>query len=187
MQKSDLRKKYKSLRTSLSLAEIETLSIQIANQCLSLPIWHYTYYHLFLTILKQKEVDTSPLLNILQGKDKQILLPKSDFDSGQMTSYLLTDNTRILPNTYGIPEPQGGLTMAPDLVDVIFIPLLAFDLRGHRVGYGKGFYDRFLERCKPDVLKIGLSFFDAEDRIEDEGSHDITLDICVTPHKLYVF
>lgn len=187
MQKSDLRQKYKSLRASLSSIEIENKSLLIANQCLSLPIWHYTYYHIFMSILIQKEVDTSPLLHVLQGKDKQILLPKSDFVSGQMSSYLLSEKTRMLPNAYGIPEPQNGLTIAPELIDVVFIPLLAFDLRGHRVGYGKGFYDRFLERCRPDVLKIGLSFFSAEERIEDDGSHDITLDICVTPDKLYVF
>ena len=69
----------------------------------------------------------------------------------------------------------------------MFIPLLAFDQTGHRVGYGKGFYDLFLKNCKPETLKIGLSFFSAENEISDVFESDVKLDYCVTPKMIYRF
>jgi 5-formyltetrahydrofolate cyclo-ligase len=73
------------------------------------------------------------------------------------------------------------------MIDLVFIPLLACDLQGNRVGYGKGFYDRFLSKCRYDVKKIGLSFFDPVDKIEDVNVFDIPLDECITPKKTWVF
>jgi 5-formyltetrahydrofolate cyclo-ligase len=70
---------------------------------------------------------------------------------------------------------------------VVFVPLLAFDKKGHRVGYGKGFYDRFLSDCKPETIKIGLSFFEAEESISAILPSDIRLDFCVTPTEIIVF
>jgi 5-formyltetrahydrofolate cyclo-ligase len=70
---------------------------------------------------------------------------------------------------------------------VVFVPLLAFDKQGNRVGYGKGFYDRFLANCKPETIKIGLSFFEVENEIADVFNNDIELDYCVTPNKIYTF
>jgi len=64
---------------------------------------------------------------------------------------------------------------------------LAFDEKGNRIGYGKGFYDRFLNECKKDVIKVGLSFFEATTTIEDTNANDIPLDFCVTPEKIYRF
>jgi 5-formyltetrahydrofolate cyclo-ligase len=72
-------------------------------------------------------------------------------------------------------------------IDVVFVPLLAYDTLGNRVGYGKGFYDTFLSECKPDVLKIGLSFFEPENIIEDLNQNDIKLDICINPSHIYRF
>ena len=158
----------------------------IANQTLSLPIWQHTYYHIFLPIAKQKEVDTGYLLSILHGKDKEIVIPKSDFDTLEMQSILMTENTRIQENTFGIPEPTNGLEVPTTTMDVVFLPLLAFDLHGNRIGYGKGFYDRFLAECRADVVKVGLSFFEAEDRIETSKG-DIPLQWCVTPKHIYEF
>lgn len=187
MTKRALRKKYKALRSHLSENQIDNLSISIANQLLKLPIWEPIYYHLFLTIETQKEVNTDYILNILSGKDKNIVISKSDFETGLMTHFLLTDNTVIKKNSYNIPEPVDGIEISNDKIDVVFIPLLAFDTLGNRVGYGKGFYDRFLTNCKPETLKIGLSFFEAETEITDVFESDVKLDYCVTPEKIYSF
>ena len=88
---------------------------------------------------------------------------------------------------WGIPEPVGGTVVKPTNLDIVLLPLLAFDLKGNRVGYGKGFYDRYLLNCRPDCLKIGISLFDPVDLIEDVESHDIPLDIAICPAKLYDF
>jgi 5-formyltetrahydrofolate cyclo-ligase len=104
-----------------------------------------------------------------------------------MTHFLLTDNTVLRKSSYHIPEPVDGIEINENKIDVVFIPLLAYDKLGNRVGYGKGFYDRFLAKCKPETLKIGLSFFEAENEISDVNESDIKLDYCVTPNKIYTF
>ena len=187
MFKKELRKKYKDLRAQLSESEIEENSLAIANQLLSLDIWDKTYFHLFLTIDELKEIDTEFILQILHGKDKEIVVSKSDFLTKKMTHYLLTDNTKFKKNEYNIPEPIDGLEVPVAKIDVVFVPLLAFDTKGHRVGYGKGFYDNFLSECKLETIKIGLSFFEAEDKIEDVFENDVVLDYCVTPTSIYKF
>jgi 5-formyltetrahydrofolate cyclo-ligase len=187
MFKKELRKKYKELRQGLTPEAIEHKSLAIANRLLQLDIWYKTYYHLFLSIEEQKEIDTEFILQILVGKDKEIVVSKSDFATLGMTHYLLTDNTKFKKNEYNIPEPVDGLEVPVTKIDVVFVPLLAFDLKGNRVGYGKGFYDKFLSQCKPDTIKIGLSFFETEDKIDDISENDILLDFCVTPNKLYFF
>ncbi|HLW31323.1 MAG TPA: 5-formyltetrahydrofolate cyclo-ligase [Aequorivita sp.] len=184
--KSTLRIKYKRLREELSDELIEELSLEIANTALRLPIWNKTYYHLFLSIASKKEVNTDYLLHILQGKDKSVVISKADFSTGKMTNFLLQENTVIKTSTYGIPEPVSGIEITADNLDVVFVPLLAFDLLGHRVGYGKGFYDRFLEKCKPGSIFVGLSFFEPEESIIFE-SLDVPLHYCVTPHKIFDF
>ena len=100
---------------------------------------------------------------------------------------LLQDNTLLKLNKFGVPEPESGLGINSRLVDVVFIPLLAYDIKGNRVGYGKGFYDRFLTKCKNDLLKVGLSFFPPENQIIKTNNNDIAIDICVTPNKIFKF
>jgi len=126
-------------------------------------------------------------LHLLSGKDKNIVISRSDFETREMTHFLLTDNTRIVVNLYGIPEPSGGIEIAPEKIDVVFVPLLCFDETGNRVGYGKGFYDKFLASCRQETLKIGLSFFEAVEPWEDVFESDVKLDFCVTPDKVYEF
>ena len=187
MYKKELRQKYKALRRELSLEEIESNSLSIANKLLQLDIWDRLYFHLFLTIEEQKEINTEFILQVLAGKDKEIVVAKTDFNSIQMTHYLLTDNTKFKKNEYNIPEPVDGIEVPVSKIDVVFVPLLAFDNKGNRVGYGKGFYDKFLSQCQPETIKIGLSFFEAEEEIIDVYTDDIRLDYCVTPNKIYTF
>jgi 5-formyltetrahydrofolate cyclo-ligase len=187
MTKSELRKAYKLLRKKLSEEDIETNSLEIANQLLKLPIWEQSFYHIFLTIEEQKEINTDYILSILSGKDKHIVISKSDFKTFEMTHYLLSDNTKLKKNEWNIPEPINGIPISEEQIDVVFVPLLAFDKKGNRIGYGKGFYDKFLAQCKPNTIKIGLSFFPAEEGITDLYKDDISLDYCVTPKTVYSF
>jgi 5-formyltetrahydrofolate cyclo-ligase len=196
MLKKEVRTKYKELRKNLTESDIEEMSFSIANRVLSLDIWNNTYFHIFLPIEEQKEVNTEFILHLLQGKDKEIVISKANFDSREMTHFLLTDNTKIKKNEYNIPEPINGLEVSTHTIDVVFVPLLAYDKVGNRVGYGKGFYDKFLSECKPDTsgselakqtIKIGLSFFEPEEIISDIFENDVKLDFCVTPKGFYNF
>ena len=187
MNKKEARKKSKEERQKLSFEQVDEKSLAIANQLVQMDIWNKTYYHLFLPIEEQKEVDTEYILNILQAKDKEIVISKSHFTTTSMTHYLLTDNTKIKKNVYNIPEPINGLPVPSEMIDVVFVPLLAYDKLGNIVGYGKGFYDKFLSECKPDVIKIGLSFFEPEDLIDDVFENDVKLDFCVTSERVIYF
>ena len=186
MNKKDLRSTYKQKRKTLNQSTIENLSLQIANQALKLPIWDASFYHIFLTIKHLKEIETEPLISNLFGKDKNVVIPKSNISTGKMTHFLLTDNTLIKPNIWSIPEPEGGVQIQDNQIEVVFLPLLVFDEKGHRVGYGKGFYDTFLENC-PNAIKIGLSFFEAEAKIDDHKAYDIPMNYCITPNRVYQF
>jgi len=126
-------------------------------------------------------------LNILSGKDKNIVISKSDLMTLEMTHYLLTDSTVIKIGHFNIPEPVDGLEISPEKIEVVFVPLLTFDKQGHRVGYGKGFYDIFLKKCNPKTLKIGLSFFEPEEAIDDITTDDDSLAYCINPEMIYKF
>ncbi len=187
MTKNEFRKKYKDLRSKLSLNEVDNFSIAIANNLLQLPIWENDFYHVFLSIVEHKEVNTEFILSILSGKDKHIVLSQSDFKTSTMHHFLLTDSTLIKTNKWNIPEPVDGIEIQPNKIDVVFIPLLAFDKQGNRVGYGKGFYDKFLTECNSGTIKIGLSFFEAEDQIKEVFESDVQLNYCITPEQVYKF
>jgi 5-formyltetrahydrofolate cyclo-ligase len=187
MNKNYVRQKAKAKRQQLSQEEIEDKSLAIANQLLRMDIWDKLYYHLFLTIEEQKEINTEYILQILAGKDKEIVISKCDFTTLGMTHFLLTDNTKIKKNSYNVPEPVDGLEVPDAKIEVVFVPLLAYDIKGNRVGYGKGFYDNFLNKCNPETIKIGLSFFPPEESIEDVTSTDVKLNFCVTPDNIIAF
>ena len=194
MDKKSLRQKAKAERQKLTQEEIEDKSLAIANQLLRMDtvsssrlVWDKLYYHLFLTIEEQKEINTEYILQILAGKDKEIVISKCEFATVGMTHFLLTNNTKIKKNSYNVPEPVDGLEVPDAKIDVVFVPLLAYDKQGNRVGYGKGFYDNFLSKCKPETIKIGLSFFPPEEKIEDVSESDVKLDFCVTPDGVICF
>jgi 5-formyltetrahydrofolate cyclo-ligase len=106
-----------------------------------------------------------------------------------MSHYLLTKDTVFEENKWKISEPStvGNLRSSVFSIDLVLIPLLCFDKKGYRVGYGKGYYDRFLTECRPDVLKIGLSIFEPIDEIIDVTEFDIKMNYCITPNKIWSF
>jgi len=165
MNKQELRKKYKKLRSGLSEEEIDQKSLAIANQLLKMKIWEFENYHIFLPITAQKEVNTEFIMHILQGKDKNIIVSKSDFSDNSMQHFLLTDNTKLKTNAWGIPEPEDGITINSKSIDLD---------------------DRFLEKAQPKKV-IGLSFFSPEKAILGINNTDIAMDFCVLPDKIYDF
>ncbi len=186
MLKKDIRLNYQKLRTALSSEEVSSFSKALIEFLRELPIWEFTYFHLFLPIDDKKEADTYQLVHLLWESGKKVVIPKIK-DQLELEHYLLETDTELQLNQWGIPEPSMGTTVSPEQIEVVFVPLLAFDRLGHRVGYGKGYYDRFLENCRPGVVKVGLSFFGPVDAISDLREQDIALDYCITPTKIYSF
>ena len=186
MTKNEFRTQMIRLRMALPQHKRDEMSIAIANQSLRLPIWNYSNFHLFLSIQTKAEVDTTPLLTLLQGRDKNIALPKV-IGKQKFTSILLTDATKLVKTKWNLIEPETGIEVDEKWAQVVFVPLLGVDKNGNRVGFGKGFYDSFLAQCNQETIKIGISFFDPEGEIEDLHSGDIPLDICVTPQAIHYF
>lgn len=146
--------------------------------------------HLFLPIVERKEVDTFEFVNFFKTNHPHInlVVPRCNFNTKEMEAIHFEPEVTVLAkNKQQIPEPIYGNIVDVKLIDAVIVPLLAFDQKGHRVGYGAGFYDRFLEQCKPDVLKIGVSLFEPVEEIIDTHQHDIPLTHCITPNKTYYF
>ncbi|GJH40691.1 5-formyltetrahydrofolate cyclo-ligase [Capnocytophaga sp. HP1101] len=188
MTKKELRTLYKQKRSTLSAEERELLSKQIAERLLHFPnfIWKHHTYHIFLPIERLAEINTYYILKILRDKNKQIAIPKMDNSTHSLTSILLTKDTQLIKNDWGIPEPKQGAIIAPEAIDVVFVPLLAYDKYGNRIGYGGGYYDRFLSNCRHETLKIGLSYFPPEDNFYSlRNTTDVSLDYTITPTEIY--
>lgn len=186
MKKSALRKQANLLRAQLDPDAVQIISRELLAQFTQLNFNGVKVLHIFLPIREKNEPDTFLFIEWLRERhpDIKIIVPKSDFSTFLMTHHVLGDHQELQKNAFNILEPQQGEEHKGD-IDMVILPLLAFDSRGYRAGYGKGFYDRFLQGM--DTLKVGLSFFDVSEDIEDVNEHDLKLDLCITPGKLYDF
>jgi 5-formyltetrahydrofolate cyclo-ligase len=190
MKKQELRKIYLEKRKQLPLEDRTLMSRRIAelffDQIYTEGVGHI---HLFLPISKFNEVDTWVFVEEIKSRKLpiRIVISKSDMNSGVITNYYYDPQARLLDNKWGIPEPETGEICDNLLIDAVLVPLLAFDKNGHRIGYGKGFYDRFLINCRKDAIKVGLSYEGPVDLIEDAGENDVVLDCAITPEKIHWF
>lgn len=184
-----LRALYKKKRSGLSPAEEQDLNKRLLSQSQRF-VWRgIDYLHLFLPIKKFKEPDTFSLADWLREvyPEIQLVISKSDLQTNLLDHYLWTKDQILEVNRWGIQEPKGGQAITPPQLDAVIVPLLVFDQAGNRVGYGKGFYDRFLAECRPECLIIGLSFFGPIEEIIDTEPTDIPLDFCITPDTIWEF
>lgn len=189
MTKAALRKIYKEKRSRLSAPEIEKFTDCILINFQKIPLPFISYVHTYIASGSLGEADTSAITRFLQFKNPglKILAPRIDIATGNMHHVPFHDEVELIKNAFGIEEPVIGETIDPGVIDLVLVPLLAFDKKGFRIGYGKGFYDRFLAECREDVIKIGLSFFEPEERIDDIDQFDISLNYCVTPGQVFEF
>lgn len=184
MDKATLRKIYKKKRKELSNAEIQEFQENIYAQIEKLDLTFYQNIHVFLSIKDQKEIATMRLIMYLRSVNKNIIISKSDFSDNTLTHFLFEMDTQLEINTYGIPEPINATQIDEKQIDLIFVPLLISDKKNYRVGYGKGFYDRFISKCRKDVKTIGLNFFSPIEKIENLNEFDMPLDQVIYPKDL---
>lgn len=190
MQKSNLRKDFLTRRKQLSSEQIEAYSQEIATAFFHFfDISSLRSIHIFLPISAQNEINTRLIVHKLfqTYPSVQVVVPRSNFDTCTMQSFLLTSSTALQENRWGIPEPVKAISFPDQQIDMVLLPLLCIDHQGYRVGYGKGFYDRFLQQCKPDVLKVGLALFNPVEKIQDLHSQDVPLDYCIIRQKVMKF
>jgi 5-formyltetrahydrofolate cyclo-ligase len=190
MLKNELRKIYKKKRLELPFNERNKLDDLLLIQLQNLSFTDSPHVLMSYWPLEQHcETNTLLFTRYLEHAipGLKVTFPIVDFDTVEMQAVLVHDETDFVENKYGIPEPEEGEKIAAEEIDLVFVPLLAFDQLGYRVGYGKGFYDRFLQKCREEIISIGFSYFDPIDEIEDRNQFDVPLNYCITPHKIYEF
>jgi 5-formyltetrahydrofolate cyclo-ligase len=190
MTKEELRKVYILKRNSLSDHQYLDLNDELRREFFkSIDLSEIKILHSFLPIEKNKEPDTRAILNQIkeQYRDIRVSLPRVNDTTQLLESVFFEDTTVLKNNGWGIPEPRNGDLIKPEEIDIVLVPMLIFDKNGHRVGYGKGFYDKFLATTRPDCRRVGICLFDPVDRIDDINVFDEPLHQCITPARSYTF
>jgi 5-formyltetrahydrofolate cyclo-ligase len=187
MTKAEIRNLYKEKRAAihskeklmfddLLLIQFQQLSFQYVHTLL-------TYWPMANTNEPNTHLYSSYLRHTIPGL--RMCYPVANFSSNTMQAVEINEDTIYKISAKGITEPTEGAVITANEIDLVFVPLVAFDKSGFRIGYGKGFYDKYLAECDDDVLKIGFSYFEPVDAIDDVQSFDIPLDYCITPHFVY--
>lgn len=190
MTKAELRKYFLARRMDLSEADLAQYNLGLYQTFFSgIDLSFTRVLHIFLPIASKREPDTWPIIDRIRREFPQVRLslPKVNAATGLFDSYYFEGPQQLTTNAWGIQEPEHGTLTPPQKIDRVLLPLLAYDEAGHRVGYGKGFYDKFLVTCRPDCIKTGLSLFRAEKKIEDISPLDIRMDECVSPDGIMRF
>jgi len=189
MKKEELRRVFLAKRRNLAPASLSILNGKIVDQFFDhFEIEKFKAIHVFLPILRNNEVNTWLIIKKISQEfpETKIIVSKSNFKTLEMSHYLYTEKMQFSESSIGIPEPINAAQYSGEF-DMVLLPMLAFDLEGNRVGYGKGFYDRFLSISGINSLKVGLSFFEPIDKIEDKNEFDVKMDFCLTGERVYGF
>lgn len=189
MLKKEARKIYHKKRTGLSYTDrLRWNDLIIINfQTIDLPFLDYVLS--FYPIEEKGEVDTFTLTDYLHFKNPSLhtCYPKTDFTHHTMQAVATGADAAFEGNAQNILEPVSGEIVPAHQLDLVIVPLLICDTSGNRVGFGKGFYDRYLKDCRPDCIKVGVSYFEPIDAIDDTDEFDVPLNFCITPQQAYVF
>ena len=190
MTKHQLREFNIQKRLLLSETEYTTFNIQLSNNFfMAVDLAGIKTIHVFIPIKKNREPDTRLIIERIKTEFSNInlVVPRIKYQTDELEHVFFEGEQQLEENKWGIPEPKFGVKAIPQDVDLIIVPLLAFDKVGHRVGYGKGFYDRFLSQCRKDCKKVGLSFFPPISKIDDIDTYDQTLNMVITPDEIFNF
>jgi 5-formyltetrahydrofolate cyclo-ligase len=194
MDKPALRQLYKQKRLQLTANEKAALEAKM--------LVHFQEYNwppvselfTFIPLEILNEPDTAPfcwhiqdITSIAPEKTCRLSAPVINARKQTMEAVVFDEESSFNENELGIAEPQTGTIISPEKIDMVLVPLLAFDRKGNRVGYGKGYYDHFMKQCRPGAVLAGLSFFGPEDTIEGIFEIDVPLTHCITPEQIYVF
>lgn len=185
-EKNRLRREILARREKLTEAEVASLSAAVTERALALPelvrartIMAYCSH--------RREVETWGLLAGCLDRGKVVAVPKTVPERRQLIPSRLVDLSDDLgPGLFGIPEPRPDRLrpIAPEEIDLLFIPGVAFDPLGNRLGYGGGYYDRFLKLLRPDRVAIGLAFETQVDEGLRPGQLDVPMDLIITERRV---
>lgn len=191
MKKDDIRAFYKAKRSALSPQSKskmdDLLLIKFQQLLIDIPSLLMTYSP--IKVLNEFDPQIITDYCYFKNPGQQLFYPVTmESEMGPLIrSVIVEDETIFETNKYGIEEPIDGIDMFPSEIDLVIAPLISFDKKGNRVGYGKGYYDRFLKQCRKDCVKIGFSYFEPVDQVDDINKYDVKLNFGITPEAIYEF
>lgn len=190
MTKKELRKAYLEKRKEITEPAYLQFNHAITEQFFShVDLSFIKVVHSFLPITANKEFDTWLIVDRIRREFPHIRLsiPRINKETDLLENFYFEGLHQLESNSWGIQQPKQGIPTEHEKIDLVIVPLLTFDQTGHRVGYGKGYYDRFLSTCRKDCQNMGVSFFPPVEKISDTSGHDFRLTSCITPGKIYSF
>lgn len=190
MRKRELRNLYLSMRVAMDRSAISVKEAKIFERFFDLiDLSGIKYLHHYLPIKEKNEFDALRLAKQVCSLKPAIItvVPRLNSATRELEHVVFDNDSVIQESTWKIREPVGGTTVNVSLIDAVIVPLLCFDELGHRVGYGGGYYDRFLANCRSDCLKIGVSYFDPVEKIEGIHQGDVPMTSCITPDVTFDF
>ncbi len=191
MIKCNLRHIYKERRQQLKNSQLTILNDLLLIQFQKLPVDIPALIMTYAPIARWNEFDPQLITDYcyFNNPGQQLFYPLiTDVEAvSTMMPVLVNDATTFELSAFGFSQPVDGIHVSPEDIDMVIVPLLAFDEKGYRVGYGKGYYDKFLKKCRKDVIKVGFSYFEPVDAIQDINVYDVPLDYCITHEKIYIF
>lgn len=187
MQKKEIRAAFRQQRNNLTARDVARFEDLLLIQAQHAGLPPVSVLMGYLADITRNEPDPGNIIRWMRFMSPGMVevMPRIHAAGGGMDAVIFDEDQPVAFNAFGIAEPIGTKLVEADEIDLVIIPMLAFDRQGNRVGYGKGYYDHFLSRCRQDCLKVGLSFFDPVDKINDVHPGDVRLDICLTPEHLY--
>lgn len=181
---------YIQKRSSLSKSQYNQLNKELCAAFLeSIDLSQIRILHTFLPIERNNEPDTISIIKEVRDRYPRIsiVIPRVIRATQTLENLIYEPTTALKNNAWGIPEPEKGVIVDAEKIDMVLVPMLIFDKQGNRVGYGKGFYDKLLMSTRKECKRVGICLFDPIDKIDDIKEFDQRLDQCITPARSYVF
>lgn len=195
MTKKEIRSSFKDLRNGLKAEEVKKMSVRIHDLLFSRLMMHrYSPIHLYIPIKRNNEVDSLLILETLRRDFAPDIYISKSLENGELLHVKFEATTKLETNRWGIDEPVelGDSLNSKAFFEqyktediLVLVPLLAFDKKGNRVGYGKGYYDRFLQHATNDTTIVGLSLFEPIELIHDSDALDVKMHFCITPERVW--
>jgi len=177
LTKAELRMRAKEARSRLTPAEIARYSASIERRLIEVLDGFTT---VMVYVSKPPEVETRGLIAALNNRGVLVVVPIIERETRSLRLSALPDPGVLVQSTFNVPEPIGHeIPVRPEDIQAVVVPMLGFDSKGNRLGYGAGYYDRFLRRY-PHPEKIGIAFSCQQVECIPADENDIMMDCIIT-------
>lgn len=186
--KKELRRQILAARKAMSATDVETKSRAIARKALNLAAYRQAKV-VMIYLAFRNEVATEQIITAALASGKRVVIPVCERSQVQIIPAELKNYPGDLQEgTWGIlePKPEAFYPLDPREIDIVFVPGVAFDEQGNRLGYGAGYYDRFLGRLRPQAVAVALAYeMQILPQVYAEG-HDVPVDLVITEQRTLI-